>query len=68
MIDTEEFIKTLIKNGYDNLCVVPCSFAKNLINASINNGNKIEYVPCASEAIACSVAAGFKDSWKKIQL
>ena len=64
MIDTDSFIKALIDNGYDNLCVVPCSFAKNLINSSINHGNKIDYVPCASEAIACSIAAGLKIAGK----
>ncbi len=64
MIDTDNFIKALIDNGYDNLCVVPCSFAKNLINSAINHGGKIDYVPCASEAIACSIAAGLKIAGK----
>ncbi len=58
-IDTNNFVDKLISQGYTHLCVVPCSFAKNIINAVINN-NKIEYVPCASEAVACSVAAGLK--------
>ena len=65
MLNTNIFLKKLIDQGYSHLCVVPCSFAKNLINASINHSNKIEYVPCASEAIACSVAAGLKMSGKK---
>ena len=64
MIDTNRFVEALIDNGYDNLCAVPCSFAKNLINASINYGNKIEYIPCASEAVACSIAAGLKIAGK----
>ncbi len=59
MLDTNKFINNLIKEGYSHLCVVPCSFAKNLINAAINNPD-IEYIPCASEAVACSVAAGLK--------
>ena len=65
MIDTNSFIRTLINKEYSHLCVVPCSFVKNLINASINFGNEIEYVPCASEAVACSVAAGLKIAGKK---
>ena len=63
-LDTKVFVNGLIKNGYTHLCVVPCSFAKNLINEVINNEN-IEYVPSASEAVACSVAAGLKMSGKK---
>lgn len=64
MLNTNNFINRLILEGYTHLCVVPCSFAKNLINASINNNN-IEYVPCASEAVACSVAAGLKIAGRK---
>ena len=64
MLNTEQFINKLIKNGYTHLCVVPCSFAKNLINGAINNEN-IEYLPCASEAVACSVAAGLKVAGSK---
>ena len=60
MLDTNEFFNRLIEQKYTHLCVVPCSFAKNLINAAINNQKFIEYVPCASEAVACSVAAGLK--------
>ena len=63
-IDTNLFVEKLIKEGYTHLCVVPCSFAKNVINSVINN-DKIEYVPSASEAIACSIAAGLKMSGKK---
>ncbi len=63
-LDTAEFVNSLIKNGYTHLCVVPCSFAKNVINEAINN-LQIEYVPAASEAVACSVAAGLKMSGKK---
>ena len=59
MIDTKEFIKRLIQDGYTHLCVVPCSFAKNLINEAINNKN-IEYLPSASEAVAVSIASGLK--------
>ena len=58
MLDTIKFTKLLIEEGFTHLIVVPCSFAKNLINASINNSDKIPYVPCASEAVGCSVAAG----------
>ncbi len=64
MLDTKKFVEGLVKKGYSHLCVVPCSFAKNLINESINNPN-IEYVPSASEAVACSVAAGLKLGGKK---
>ena len=59
MLDTNLFLDRLIEEEYSHLCVVPCSFAKNIINAVINNTN-IEYIPCASEAVACSVASGLK--------
>jgi len=62
-LETNRFVNALIENGYSHLCVVPCSFAKDVINAAINN-NMIEYIPCASEAVACSVAAGLKISGK----
>jgi len=64
MLDTNKFITQLISNGYSHLCVVPCSFVKSLINAAINLSDEIEYVPCASEAVACSVGAGLKMSGK----
>ncbi|MFT5484288.1 MAG: sulfopyruvate decarboxylase TPP-binding subunit [Halieaceae bacterium] len=57
MLQTEEFIAALISDGYSHVCAVPCSFATNLINALINE-SEIEYVAAASEAVACSVAAG----------
>jgi len=63
-LNTIDFVDQLIKNGYTHLCVVPCSFAKNVINEAINNSN-IEYVPSASEAVAVSVAAGLKMGGKK---
>jgi sulfopyruvate decarboxylase TPP-binding subunit len=62
-LDTNNFVEQLIIEGYTHLCVVPCSFAKNVINAVINNDD-IEYVPCASEAVACSIAAGLKMAGK----
>lgn len=64
MLDSSKFIKKLINNGFTHLCVVPCSFATNLINACINNSDEIKYLPCASEAVACSTAAGLKLSGK----
>lgn len=64
MLDTTKFIERLVSEGYSHLCVVPCSFAKNLINAAINS-KKIEYLPCASEAVACSIAAGLSMSGKR---
>ena len=63
-LDTNSFVNRLISEGYTHLCVVPCSFAKNVINSVINNDD-IEYVPCANEAVACSVAAGLKVSGKR---
>ncbi|MBL0709300.1 MAG: thiamine pyrophosphate-binding protein [Sulfurimonas sp.] len=63
-LDTVDFVNRLISNGYSHLCVVPCSFAKNVINEVINNPN-IEYIPSASEAIGISIAAGLKMSGKK---
>ena len=60
MLDTNKFFTKLVEKKYTHLCVVPCSFAKNIINAAVNNHKLIEYVPCASEAVACSVAAGLK--------
>lgn len=62
-LDTVKFIEKLIEKGFTHLCVVPCSFAKNVINEAINNKN-IEYIPSASEAVACSVAAGLKIAGK----
>ena len=64
MLDTKKFVNELIENGYTHICVVPCSFAKYVINEVINNEN-IEYVPCASEAVACSIAVGLKVAGKK---
>ena len=64
MLNTDDFIRQLIFKGFSHLCVVPCSFAKNLINASINYSKQIEYVPCSSEAVACSIAGGLKLSGK----
>ena len=63
-LNTVNFVNSLIKNGYTHLCVVPCSFVKNVINEAINNNN-IEYLPAASEAVACSIAAGLKMAGKK---
>lgn len=63
-LDTKLFINRLIEKEYTHLCVVPCSFAKFVINEAINNSN-IEYLPCSSEAVACSVAAGLKMAGKK---
>jgi phosphonopyruvate decarboxylase len=64
MLKTNNFLDKLITQGYTHLCVVPCSFAANIINAAINN-DKIEYISSASEAVACSIAAGLKMSGKK---
>ena len=63
-LDTVKFVEKLIENGYTHLCVVPCSFAKYVINEAINN-DKIEYIPSASEAVAVSIATGLKMSGKK---
>ena len=63
-LNSTDFVNSLIENGYTHLCVVPCSFAKNVINEAINS-EKIEYVAAASEAVACSIAAGLKMSGKK---
>ena len=63
MLNTTDFVDKLVRNGYTHLCAVPCSFSKNVINEAINN-DKIEYMPAASEAIACSIAAGLKMSGK----
>ncbi len=63
-LNTQLFLDNLLNKGYSHFCTVPCSFAKNLINAVINSKNII-YVPCASEAVACSIAAGLKMSGKK---
>ena len=62
-LNTVDFVNALIENNYTHLCVVPCSFAKNVINEAINNKN-IEYLPAASEAVACSIAAGLKMAGK----
>jgi len=62
-LNTVDFIDALIENNYTHLCVVPCSFVKNVINEAINN-ESIEYLPAASEAVACSIAAGLKMAGK----
>jgi len=64
MLDSKEFVKLLIRNNYDSVCAVPCSFLKGLINSVINSNN-IEYIPAASEAIACSIASGLKISGRR---
>ena len=64
MLDTGNFVNKLIENSYTHICVVPCSFAKNIINEVINN-DSIEYLPCASEAVACSIATGLKMAGQK---
>ncbi len=58
-LDTKEFIERLALEGYSHFCVVPCSFAKDVINEVINS-TSIEYIASASEAVACSIAAGLK--------
>ena len=63
MLSSIGFVNALIKNNYTHLCVVPCSFAKNIINEAINNEG-IEFFPAASEAVACSIAAGLKMAGK----
>lgn len=63
-LNSKDFINKLIEQNYTHLCVVPCSFAKYIINEAINNPN-IEYLPASSEAIACSIAAGLKISGKQ---
>ena len=62
MLDTGDFVSSLINNDVTHVCVVPCSFATNLINGLINNRTGIRYLPCASEAVACSIAAGLSMS------
>jgi len=63
-LNTRKFVNELINQGYTHLCVVPCSFVKYVINEAINNPN-IQYLSCASEAVACSVAAGLKVAGSK---
>lgn len=65
MLSTDAFVERLIEDGLTHVCAVPCSYAKSLINALINKSPRIEYIPCASEAVACSVAAGLKMSGSK---
>ena len=60
MLDTIQFLKALHRHRFTHVCTVPCSFAKNLINAIINENGKPRYMPAASEAVACSMAAGLK--------
>ncbi len=68
MLNTPHFVDLLEQQGYSHFCTVPCSFAKNLINEILNRQTQqgqIEYMPCASEAVACSVAAGLLLAGKK---
>ena len=64
MLDTNIFFLKLVEQKFTHLCVVPCSLAKKLIHVAINNNQLIEYIACASEAIACSIAAGLRMSGK----
>ncbi len=59
MLDTGKIIDGLIARGFTHICVIPCSFASDLINAAINHSG-IHYLPAASEAVGCSIAAGIK--------
>lgn len=63
-INPNTFVTLLADKKYTHICAVPCSFVKYLINAAINS-NEIEYIPAASEAVACSIAAGLKASGAK---
>jgi len=65
MLDTVNFVSKLQREGYSHCCVVPCSFAKHLINALINFGDGLEYIPCASESVACSIASGLRMSGQR---
>tara|TARA_B110000259_G_scaffold57181_1_gene67569 strand:+ start:6981 stop:8063 length:1083 start_codon:yes stop_codon:yes gene_type:complete len=65
MLDTSKFVDALEAADYTHLCVVPCSFAKSIINEVLNRSDQLEYFPCASEAVACSVAAGLAISGAK---
>lgn len=65
MLQTEAFVDSLAKEGISHVCAVPCSFATPFINALINSEGGLHYVPCASEAVACSVAVGLRLSGKR---
>ena len=64
MLDPCRFVHQLADQDFTHLCVVPCSFAKHLINAALNSG-RLEYLPAANEGVACSVAAGLKLAGRK---
>lgn len=57
MLNTEKFVQGLIDAGVTHLISVPCSHAKDLINAFINHED-LTYLPAASESVALSLAAG----------
>tara|TARA_Y100001968_G_scaffold326643_1_gene370150 strand:+ start:729 stop:1829 length:1101 start_codon:yes stop_codon:yes gene_type:complete len=59
MINTIQFVSQLSERGFTHICAVPCSFGKDFINAVINS-TTIQYIPCASEAIAASTAVGLR--------
>ncbi|MDR1144137.1 MAG: phosphonopyruvate decarboxylase [Spirochaetaceae bacterium] len=55
MLDTVRFGELLRRRGFDFYSGVPCSFLKDLINYSINEG---EYVMAANEGDAAAICAG----------
>jgi phosphonopyruvate decarboxylase len=55
MLDPEEFIVEIKKNGFNFLSGVPCSFLKGLINSSVSH---CEYITAANEGDAVAICAG----------
>lgn len=64
MIDAKQFVEKLYEIGVSHICVVPCSFAKLVINEVIVNDH-IEYIACANEAVAASICTGLRTSGQK---
>lgn len=64
MIDADDFLTPLRKQGYDFFTGVPCSFLTPLINkvvggAAAGGANaRLDYVPAASEGEAVAIASG----------
>ena len=58
MLDTNSFVNDQLNKTTPTYVLCHAVLQKNLINAAINKGDELEYIPCASEAAVMSIAAG----------
>lgn len=64
MISTENFIRTLERNGYDFFTGVPCSILKGIIKNLSENAD-YNYIPATREDAAVGIACGAYMAGKK---